>query len=232
MGRDKAVISGDIVAFTSLYENDRYLIERNFEEILSELEKKFGGYRRVIKGDYLEYYLPNPNDALRVALAIKCFFKSIKLLNTYPKFNRAKAFKKYGIRLAVGIGEISRFDPKSGIIDGDAIYFSGRLINKASNKYNTRKYSLKETLLIKTSNPKTTLILEIILSLLDYILNDNTARQSEVIYLKLMGLNEEAIASKMKVLQPTVNQHSTRAGWNAIEKSVQYFEQSINFDME
>ena len=50
-----------------------------------------------------------------------------------------------------------------------------------------------------------------------------TARQSEVLYMKLMNYNEEAISIKMNIAQPVVNQHSTSAGWNAIEKAVVRF---------
>lgn len=231
MSINRAVISGDVIAYTSLHETDRYNIEKALKTIISELNKKFDGFGRVIKGDYLEYYLPNPNDALRAALCIKYYLKSFKLYENYSKNKRVEAFRIHGIRLAVGIGEISRFDPQNGIIDGDAIYFSGRIINKASSQ-SKGKSSIKETFFIKTFSDKITNWLEPIFVLLDHVLSKTTTRQSEVLYYKLMGFNEETIASKMKILQPTVNQHSTSGGWSAIEKSINNFENLMNFNLE
>jgi hypothetical protein len=40
-----------------------------------------------------------------------------------------------------------------------------------------------------------------------------------------LGFNEDEIAQRMKLNQSTVNGHSTSLGWNAIEKTVLYFEQ-------
>jgi hypothetical protein len=44
-----------------------------------------------------------------------------------------KDFKEYGVRVAVGIGELSIWNKKKGIIDGEAIYLSGRAVNEMSN---------------------------------------------------------------------------------------------------
>jgi hypothetical protein len=231
MGINKAVISGDVIAFTSLIDEDRYKVEDACKSIISEIDKKFSGFGRVLKGDYLEYYLPNPNDALRAALSIKCFLKSVKLSQNYTNNKRAELFKIHAIRLAVGIGKISRFDPKKGVIDGEAIYLSGRIINAVSSQAKG-KSSIKETFFIKTYNDDITNRLEPVFALLDNLLSKTTAKQCEVLYYKLMGLNEEAIARKMNILQPTVNQHSTSGGWNVIEKAVLNFENSINFDTD
>jgi hypothetical protein len=42
-----------------------------------------------------------------------------------------------------------------------------------------------------------------------------------------MGYNEESIVKKLNKRQSTVNEQSTIAGWNAIEKAVQRFENVI-----
>jgi hypothetical protein len=90
-------------------------------------------------------------DAFRIALAIKSFVKSIKISDDDVNSNesgRFKLFKTYGIRLAIGIGELSRIDFKNGIIDGDAIYFSGRIINE-DKTHNKEKVTIKNKLFIK-----------------------------------------------------------------------------------
>ena len=65
------------------------------------------------------------------------------------------------------------------------------------------------------------------MALLDVLLSKLTARQSEIVYLKLMGHSETDIATMLNVSQSVINQHSTAAGWNAIEKAVNYFYQVI-----
>ena len=230
MNLDKAVISGDIVAFTSLSDAERSIVEEAVKQLLIELENQFKGFSRIIKGDYLEYYLPNPKDALRVALAVKCFIKAIPV-RLSPLEKKAKLFKMHGIRLAIGIGKISRFNPDKGIIDGEAIYFSGRTLEENAS-YNKGKSITKKTLFIKTNNENLNSQLEPLFALLDVLLSKSTAKQSEVIYLKLLGNNEEAIAEKMKIIQSTVNQHSTSAGWNAIEQAVLFFEKVVQTILE
>jgi len=68
---------------------------------------------------------------------------------------------------------------------------------------------------------------EPLIALLDVLLSKATSKQCKVLYLKLMNNNEEAIASKLKIAQSVVNQHSTSIGWNAIEKTVKYFSEVI-----
>ena len=67
------------------------------------------------------------------------------------------------------------------------------------------------------------------LGLLDVLFKDATARQSEILYYKLLGLNEEEIAAKLNIKQSAVNQHSNAVGWKAIEATVNYFEK-LNFE--
>lgn len=78
----KAVISGDIVSSTSLTDAGRALIEDALKDLIDELSVRFSTYCRVIKGDYIECVVPNPEDALHVALAIKSFVKSIPIEDT------------------------------------------------------------------------------------------------------------------------------------------------------
>ncbi len=224
----KAVISGDIVASTSLNDAGREFIEKAFEEVLGALRKTFGTYSRVLRGDYLECAIPHAEEALRIALAIKSHIKSLPLAkkSLYDTDKRARVFKTYGIRLAIGYGELSRFDPDKGIIDGEAIYLSGRTINEFST-YNKERIVIKNTLFFVSNDDLLNREMEPLLGLLDVLLSKATPKQCQVLYLKLMGFTEEMIATKLKTSQSVVNQHSTSVGWNAIEKSVRYFEEKM-----
>lgn len=224
-----AVISGDIIASTSLNNIGKTKIEADLNSLIKELKKKYGVYGRVLKGDYIECYVQEIADAFRIALAIKSFVKSIKISDDDVNSNesgRFKLFKTYGIRLAIGIGELSRIDLKNGIIDGDAIYFSGRIINE-DKTHNKERVTIKNTLFIKSNDDKLDREIQPLLSLIDVLISKNTQKQCEVLYLKLIGYNEESIVKKLRKKQSTVNEQSTIAGWNAIEKAVQRFEDVI-----
>lgn len=224
----RAVISGDIVSSTSLTNVDRGLVENKLKYLIGKLKDDFNVYGRVIKGDYLECVVPAPSDALRIALIIKGFVKSIHIEATHNNIRkrRIKLFKIHGIRLAIGYGELSRFDPKKGIIDGEAIYMSGRAINKTAT-YNKERIVIKNTLFFISNNQELNNGFEPILALLDVVFGKATSRQCEVLYLKLMNNTEMEIAKKMGIAQSVVNQHSTSVGLNAIEKSVNYFSDVI-----
>jgi DNA-directed RNA polymerase specialized sigma24 family protein len=66
-----------------------------------------------------------------------------------------------------------------------------------------------------------------VLALLDVLIAKSTARQCEVIYLKLLGHNEEEISQTLGITQATVNQHSRSGGWNAVQKAVDRFSIAI-----
>jgi hypothetical protein len=229
-----AVISGDIIASTSLNEHGKTKIEANLNSLIKELKKKYGVYGRVLKGDYIECYVQEIADVFRVALAIKSFVKSIEISADDVNSNesgRLKLFKTYGIRLAIGIGELSRLDLKNGIIDGEAIYFSGRIINE-DKTHNKEKVTIKNTLFIKSNNDNLDKEIQPLLALIDVLISKNTQKQCEVLYLKLIGYSEESIVKKLKKKQPTINEQSTSAGWTAIEKAALRFEYIIKSKKE
>ncbi len=224
-----SVISGDIVSSTGLHPEDRQLVAENLNILLENLEEEFNVYGRIIKGDYLECVIPNASEGLRVALAIKSFVKAIPVkLKTYKsEDNRIKQFKTHGIRLAIGYGELTRFEPKEGVIDGEAIYLSGREIS-GETTYNKERIVIKNTLFFASKNETLNKNFQPLLALLDVLLSKATSRQCEVLYLKLMNNQEDKIAKRLGIGQSAVNQHSTSVGWNAIDEAVNYFKMIIS----
>lgn len=223
-----AVISGDIISSTSLGKKDKEALETALQHLLSELKSRFGLFARIIKGDYLECVLTDPSQALLVTLAIKSYVKNIPIAldSKGIQKNRAQLFKEHGIRIAIGYGTLSRYDPEKGIVDGEAIYLSGRLINSQSTR-GTERIVIKNTLFFVSEDEKLNEKWEAILGLLDVMFSNATARQCEVVYLKLTGLDEKTIARKLGIDQSVVNRHSNSIGWNAIDKATQYFSKTI-----
>lgn len=194
-----ATISADIVSSTSLSDVETIELKQYIEGQLKMLETLYPNFwGRLIKGDYIECVIPNVSDAFRIALIIK---NSIK---------------------AIGIGGMRIVNREQGIMDGEAIYLSGRSITKlgALNK---------GALTIEISNENLSQSLRVIAVLTDAILNDATPKQSQVIYYKLLGYKESEIAEKMNIYQSGVNNHSSSAKWYSIEEAINYFEQ-IKFE--
>jgi hypothetical protein len=161
-------------------------------------------------------------------LAIKAYVKAIAMTPSVHASNavRFKYFTDHGIRLAIGYGELSRFDPSKGTVDGEAVYLSGRKISEESTHQKAR-VSIKNTLFFVSHHQALNNEIEPLLALLDVLLAKATGRQCQVLYLKLRGLSEEAIAEAMSVSQPVVNRHSTAIGWHAIEKTIIRFSDII-----
>lgn len=131
-----AAISADIVSSTSLSIDETVSLKKRIENLFLVLQDMYPGFwGRLIKGDYLECILPSAKDAFRVALLIKTCIKSFPL--TDSKEN--KMFQIYGVRIAVGIGDMRMVDKLQGIMDGEAIYMSGRALEgmQAPNKRGT-----------------------------------------------------------------------------------------------
>lgn len=220
------VISGDFISYTSLSTTEKQVLEQSLKQLFKELALRFNTYSRLVKGDYLECVVPNPKNGLAVVLAIKTFIKSLEI-EEKTSSARSRVFQIYSIRLAMGLGTLDRFDREKNVIDGDAIYRSGRAISDEST-HNKERIVIKNTLFFSSKDEVLNEAIETVIGLLDHILARATSKQHEVLYLKLMGNSEKEIAKQLKISQSSVNQHSTASGWNAIEKSVSYFDNTLS----
>jgi len=224
---NKATISADIVSSTALNVRQRLVLEKKLAQLLVILKQTFGSktfFGRLIKGDYIECVLNDPKLSLRVALLIKSYVKSLPIQPDRKAHQNLDEFREYGVRIAIGIGELSIFNKKKGIIDGEAIYFSGRAINEmtASDKKN------RATLVFKSNNTTWNESFMPMYQLLDVLFTKYKRAQSEVIFYKLLNKPEKEITTILKKSQSTINQHSTSTGWYAVENAVKYFENTIN----
>ena len=223
---NKATISSDIVSSTSLSVEQRLFLEKELRKLLRILKQTFGSktfFGRLIKGDYIECVLNDPQLALRVALIIKSFVKSLKIQANKKTNKKIKSFKEYGIRIAVGIGKLSIFNKKNGIIDGEAIYLSGRAINEMTSS----DKKLRDTLAFRSNQESWNEAFNPLFSLLDVLFAESTRAQSEIIFYKLLNKSEKEISEILNKSQSTINQHSNSVGWYAIDRAVKFFENYI-----
>ena len=211
-----AAISADIVSSTSLCIEETVALKQRIENLFSILKNAFPGFwGRLIKGDYIESLVPSAKDAFRVSLLLKSNIKSFPIAKSKGK----NMFQTYGVRMAMGIGDMRLIDETQGIMDGEAIYLSGRALSRMGTP------NKKGTFLIEPADKQLKPALQTIGMLTDALLNNATKRQSEIIFYKLLSKNEQEIADILDINQSAVNQHSTSAKWYCIEEALNYFEQ-------
>ena len=213
-----ATISADIVSSTSLSLESTIELKQKIGQLLKLLENKYTNFwGRQIKGDYIECFIPNVAESFRIALIIKSYIKSLSL----PEVKLNKDFQTYGIRISIGMGAMRLIDRNEDILDGEAIYLSGRAIENMTLNKGTISISVNNFLLSSELN--------LIALLTDALVNNATKKQCEVLFYKLLAMKEEDIAKKLGISQPTVNSHSSSAKWYCIEEALKYFEQ-IKFE--
>lgn len=206
-----STISADIVSSTKLSSNDVVRIQKCLDTFLCDMcQVSNGSWGRVVKGDALECVLSNPKDALKVALMLKCFIK------TFVPTTSNSDFSRFGVRVAIGIGDLRTNDAKNGIIDGDAIYKSGRMIDK--------KGVLAHGTMNVVYDGANAELLTAIAQLCDVVINKSTAKQCFVLYQKMRGEGEDELAKRIGKSRSTINAHSSKAGWPAISNAIKMFE--------
>ncbi|MBC7382121.1 MAG: hypothetical protein H7296_03900 [Bacteroidia bacterium] len=220
----KAVITGDIVRSTKMCIKERQMLITSVDAALRQWGKDYGMQVEMYRGDSFQCLLHTPEYALRIALIIKTFIKSLNPTESNELRSRAKNAKKnemalpvsmFDTRIGIGIGNVDKGLNKLGTANGPAFLLSGHLLDKLTQG--------KQSMGIATEDSfSNELAIECLL--LDYIISRTTALQCEVINLKLLGYTETEIAHKLKIAQSAVNQRSNSAGWNAIEGMVKRFE--------
>lgn len=98
-----ATISADAVSSTSLSKEAMIELNERLKKCLSTLELRYQGFwGRIVKGDSIECVMDFPEDAFEAALILKTLVKSFEPSDV----NDSKRFNRYGLRIAIGIGEM------------------------------------------------------------------------------------------------------------------------------
>lgn len=211
-----ATISADIVDSTKMSAEDTIRVHKLLTDFLGPMKRvSEGGWGRVVKGDAFECVMQDPRDLLRVALMLKCYVKTFVPMEANPEFS------KYGIRIAMAVGELRTSVESLGIIDGAAIYRTGRAMEE-------KRPNVRGTMFYCNDGHEAEAV-KAVVALCDVVINKSTGKQCEVLFNKLCGKDEIEMAASMGKSRPTINAHSQKAGWIAIERAVKYFE-SLHFE--
>lgn len=110
----RATISADIVASTSLSVDSMLSLNESIKSCIVDIEEHFPGtWGRLVKGDSIEFVADSPRMALRIALILKAYVKSLSL----EKSPEAEQFRRSVIRLAIGIGPMRLIDKDKDFMD-------------------------------------------------------------------------------------------------------------------
>lgn len=216
----EATISADIVNSTSLNVNEIKALRKRLNELFEHFESEIPGFwARIVRGDTIECYVPDYRKALRIAIIIKLYVKSAS-----ASFSYSYLLGKYGIRYSIGIGTLKYVNKMDDIIEGPAIYISGRNLDALSDKKDV--YSIID---MERDPYGMKWFLDSYISLLDNLINDYSSKQAQVVFYKLLGYTEQKISERLNVYQSAVNSRSSLAKWNLLDAALKDFE---NLDKE
>ena len=227
--RQYATISADVVASTSLEQDDLGRLAKQIKETLGQFSKKYDGFwGRLVHGDSIECVMNNPNDALRVAVLLKAGVKSFvpsKSEDEEKDKEKRKAkekFKRTGLRLAIGIGGMRIIDKDLDMMDGQAMYLSGRALASMRNK------PIDNFQIEVASGVSYDKSISILAQHLSRRIDEATRRQCKTLFYRLQCNKDNDVAEKMDISRAGVNNNLSSIGWDLISKSVDFYEK-FNF---
>ncbi|HMJ68238.1 MAG TPA: hypothetical protein VK508_05060 [Cyclobacteriaceae bacterium] len=205
-----AVLTGDMVSSRSIPNKSRWL--RQLQEII---EKRSGLTKTpkwsVFRGDGFQVELPQPSDALRLAVLIRAGLRSM------PAFSKLKL----DARIAIGIGEKGYTGKSVNESDGQAYLWSGSLLDSLMHE--------NHRLQVNTPWPTIDQPVNVALKLASAIIDDWTFAEAEVVWLKLSeGKTQDQMAKKLKISQPAVHKRYASSHYNELSALISYFESTVS----
>lgn len=217
----QAAISADIVSSTSLSRDSMIGLHGRLKEYLALMEQRYEGFwGRIVRGDSVECILPHPEDAFEAAILLKAWVKSFVPgeEDRAKQFNR---FNRYGLRVAIGIGEMKTVDRELDMMDGDAIYRSGRALDRLVGR---SRYAFS----VSMDNEADEQALQVICSLVNHLLNHLTARKCETLCARILSADSAETAARMGISVSGVNMTLKDIGWSAIEQAIVYYRKILS----
>lgn len=164
----------------------------------------------IFRGDSFQVEVQPPH-ALFAALQIKATIKALKTID---------------VRMAIGIGSVSNRSEKIRESEGEAFLFSGE-------KYETLQKE-KVTLGIRTPWPDFDHEMNVCLRLVALLVDGWSPAAAELVTLLLedQSLNQEQLARKLNVTQPSVSERRSRAHYDEIMAFESLFRQKVEIQLK
>lgn len=214
------ILSADIVKFTSLRTEDLIKLRKKLFRLFDNLEENYPGFwARIVRGDGIECFIPEYRDVLRIAILMKLFIK----IQT-SQYDCSELLQRYGIRFSIGIADLKYVSKEEDIIDGPAIYLSGRNLD-----FIHRKGDVFSIIEVEEISQEMNGFLDSYIAMISNMVDSYSAKMAEVIYYKLLGYKEREISEQLGIFQSSVNTRSTNAQWGLLHTAIKNFEH-LNFE--
>ena len=191
------------------------MLRNRLRDLFQDFEEDYPGFwARIVRGDSIECVVPNYNDALRIAILIKLYVKM-----SVSEFECSEMLQRYGIRFSIGVADIKYADKKEDIINGPAIYLSGRNLDEIS-----RRENIMTAFEIGQAPKPLSNLLDSYVAMVSGIVDSYSAKQAEVVFLKLLGFKEIEISERVGISQSSVNTRAANAQWGLLNTAIKDFE--------
>jgi len=200
-----AVITGDIINFTQLNDEQRKTLIDDTDHLLKTWTSKKSN-AEVFRGDSYQILFEDPATAIS---------KSIQLIAWFKKHS---AEQRLSTRLSIGIGEVSYRGKNVLNSDGEAFHLSGRKFDAMESE---------EYISVQTNNQETNAAIKIILNFVNRYISNWNKGQAEVIFWHFEGKTQQEIAKILSISQPSVNSRLKTAGWKELEPTIDYLQSLV-----
>lgn len=215
-----ATLSADIVRSTSLRTDDFIKLRNKMLVFLDDLEAEYQGFwARIVRGDGIECFIPEYWYALRIAVLVKLFVKIQASI-----YDCSEMLQKHGIRFSIGMGKLKYVSKKDDIIDGPAIYLSGRNLDTIG-----RGGDFFSVIELASAPRSLNCFVDSYIAMVSNMVDSYSAKQAEVVFYKLRGLKEREISERLGIFQSSVNTRSSKAKWGLLHTAIKDFE-NMNFE--
>ncbi len=200
-----AVLTGDLIGSRNLSTADRKKMQTTQRTIFEQVAKQFSDFKaEEFRGDGFQAVVyNNRNHALRIALLIQT----------------ALLKESFGIRIGIGIGDITYQATNITTSDGPAFQLSGPILDelKKRNQY----------IGIASENASANYEWSVHSITLNFLIEKWSPLQSEAIHEHLTSATQLEVAEKLNISQPSVHQRLQTAGWPVVDAIVKRFESYI-----
>lgn len=206
-----AVLTADVVDSTSLGPDDRQVVITRLKAFIEHFSQSGVTSYILYRGDSLQGVLQDPWKALRQAIYLKAYIQA------YQQDRSDKRSPATDIRISIGIGSIDYMGETMLDSDGEAFRLSGRALDTMKKK--------GRTLMLTTDSTATNALWDVLLSLLEEVIGKWSISSAEVVWRLLAGMDDRRIQQDLGISRSAVSQRKKHAGWDAINKTVTYYEQ-------
>ncbi len=209
-----AVITGDLISSSNYPKELLDEVVKNLGEEFDHFKKEDVGRFALWRGDSFQGVVSEAGKALEFALRLKALVNQ-----TNPDLTGSvkSSPKMADVRLALAVGTLSDPDVDPSDSNEEVFVRSGRALDSLRKN--------KRTIVAELPRNEANREIDVELLLLEYILNRWSVASAELIYCKLLGMEDYEIAEQLQISVPAVNKRKKVAGWKACARLLERFEE-------